>query len=358
MAEYLGKKLTKADLLRRIGHMSQVAPIRRYEMQEGKAEGLKVIEVSNGGALAFTVLESKALDISNFGYKGVNFNFVTKPGLVAPQFYSPHNQEFPRNFHAGMVYTCGLLNVGPPCVDEGMEVTQHGRIGQTPAEKVSVEADWEGEEYRIKISGETREAANFRENMVLKREISTCFGSKTLSIHDVVENQGFERQPLMIMYHCNLGYPLLDAGSRFVFAEREVRPRDEVSEKGVDSLTEFSVPIDHWIEQVFYHTVKCDDRGYSVAGLVNDRLGLGLAIKFDTKNLPRLLEWKSMMSGDYVLGIEPSNCVVDSRVAERERGTLRFIDPFETVDFHLELEVLDGKAEIAEFERQVQGLRR
>jgi hypothetical protein len=358
MARYLGKELKKADILRRVGHMSQLAPVRRCEMLEGKAEGLKVIEVANGGGLAFTVLEGKALDISNLSYKGVNFNFVTKPGLAAPEFFNPHNQEFARNFQAGMLYTCGLLNVGPACVDEGMEVSQHGRIGQTPAENTSVRADWEGDEYTIRISGEVREAANFRENMLLRREIVTDFGSKSVSIHDVVENQGFERQPLMILYHINLGYPLLDEGSRFVLARKEVRPRDDISEKGVNDLARFSGPIDHWTEQVFYHTVEHDRNGDSLAGLVNDRLGLGLALKFNTKNLPRLLEWKSMMSGDYVLGIEPANCVVDTRIKERERGTLRIIEPLEKVDFRLEFTVLDGKSDIDAFDEQVRSLQR
>jgi hypothetical protein len=356
MARYLDRELKKADLLRRVGHMSQLAPVKRYEMLDGKARGLKVIEVTNGGGLAFTVLEGKALDISAFSYKGVNFNFITKPGLAASEFFNPHNQEFARNFQAGMLYTCGLLNVGPACIDEGMEVSQHGRIGQTPAEKTNVHADWDGDEYTIRISGEVREAANFRENMVLQREIVTRFGSRSVSIHDVVENQGFERQPLMILYHVNLGYPLLDEGSTFVFPQKDVRPRDEVSEKGVKDLTRFSGPIDHWVEQVFYHTVEHDENGDSFAGLVNERLGLGIALKFNTKNLPRLLEWKSMMSGDYVLGIEPANCVVDTRIKERERGTLRTIEPLEKVDFHLELTVLDGKAEIDDFKKMVRSL--
>lgn len=90
-----------------------------------------------------------------------------------------------------------------------------------------------------------------------------------------------------------------------------------------------------------------------MAGLVNEKLGLGIAIKYNTMNLPKLLEWKSMMSGDYTLGIEPANCVVDNRINERERGTLKTIKPFEKVHFDLEITVLEGQSEITAFENKV-----
>jgi hypothetical protein len=93
-----------------------------------------------------------------------------------------------------------------------------------------------------------------------------------------------------------------------------------------------------------------------MAGLLNEKLGLGIAIKFNSVNLPKLLEWKSMMSGDYTLGIEPANCVVDNRIKERERGTLRMVKPFEKVNFDVEISILEGKAEMDAFEEQVKAL--
>ena len=356
MAKYLGTEIKREDLLRRVGNMSQIASIKHCEMEDGKTHGFKTYEVTNGGGLAFTVLESKCLDISNFSFKGINFNFISKNGLVAPEHFSPHGQEFPRHFQGGMVYTCGMLNVGPPCNDNGTELSQHGRIGQTAAENVSAVCAWEGDEYIMKISGEMREGKVFLENMVLKREITTKLGSKSIFIHDIVENQGFEEQPLMMLYHINLGYPLLDGGSRLVFPGVTVLPREEGSRKGLENLRNFTSPIDQFLEQVFYHTLACDKDENTMAGLINDKLGLGVAIKFNKKNLPKLLEWKSMMSGDYTLGIEPANCVVDSRIKERERGTLKMIKPFEKVCFDLEICVLEGFNEIEDFENQVKAL--
>jgi hypothetical protein len=356
MAEYLENGLARKELLRRVGHMSQLASVERYEMLDGKAKGCKGIEVRNGGGLEFKVLESKGLSISGLSYRGINMDFISKPGISAAEHFNPCSQEFPRLFHAGFLYTCGMLNVGPPCVDDGSELSQHGRLGQTPADKVCVRADWEGDEYVIGISGEIREGVVFRENLVMKRELTTRFGSKTIRIRDTVENQGFETQPLMMLYHINLGYPLLDEGSRFIAPVKTTMPRDDTSLAGMGDFRNMVAPVDHFAEQVFYHTVHADKDGKSLAGLVNERLALGVSIKYDTRTLPRLLEWKSMMSGDYTLGIEPANCVVDTRAKERERGTLKFIEPFEKVVFDLEIEILSGRDELRAFEDRVLAL--
>jgi hypothetical protein len=45
-----------------------------------------------------------------------------------------------------------------------------------------------------------------------------------------------------------------------------------------------------------------------------------------------------MASGDYVLGLEPSNCYVMERSAERANGTLKVIGPFEKINMSMKLE--------------------
>ena len=50
-----------------------------------------------------------------------------------------------------------------------------------------------------------------------------------------------------------------------------------------------------------------------------------------SENLPILVQWRSMASGDYALGLEPTNCYIMGRHAERENGTLPVLKPFESV---------------------------
>jgi hypothetical protein len=349
MAKYSGVELTKKELLKRVGNVSQLASIRPYGINQGKAAGLKAFDVNTGSGLDFTVLESKCLDIYDMKYKGMNINFITKPGLVSPEFFIPHGFEFLRTFQGGMLYTCGLSNVGSPCTEDGKEYSLHGRIGSTPAEKARVAASWQDDEYIIEISGEMREAALFNENLVLRRTIYSKLGEKSVRIHDEVENQGFEEQVLMLLYHFNLGYPILDEGSRFVTTSAEVLPRDKEAERGIVDYMNFCTPVDQYPEQVFYHKPASDSSGNTYAALINDRLEIGVYIKFNISQLPNLIQWKSMRSGDYVLGIEPANCLVEGRVKERERGTIKTIAPFETSEFDLEIGILEGKVELEAF---------
>lgn len=350
------QEMDKSALLRRVGNISQLAYMRRVVLDDGTASGCKAIEVANGGGLDFTVLEGKGLNILNFSYKGTNVSFIAKPGLASPAYFNPHNQEFPRNFQGGMLFTCGLLNVGPASVDQGLELSQHGRIGQLPAEQTSVSADWESNDYVMRISGDVREAALFRENMVLKRTITTKLGSKTLAIHDTVENQGFEPQPLMILYHMNIGYPLLDSSARLLCPDRHAWPFNEAAKNNLATMAQFGDPVDDCPEQLFCHTVSPDTNGWSELGLINDTLNLGLSIRYNTVTLPNLLQWKSLRSGDYALGIEPTNSSLNTRAAERADGTLRTLAPLEKVDFDLELTILDGQTDIRAFAARVEAL--
>ena len=53
-----------------------------------------------------------------------------------------------------------------------------------------------------------------------------------------------------------------------------------------------------------------------------------------------------MAEGTYVVGIEPANCGVEGRAAERRAGTLEFIEPGEERQFEVQIEVIDGAGNI------------
>lgn len=353
MAKILGRDISKETLLRHVGNLSQIAGIKSQTMNEGKSEGLKTYELTTGGGLEATFLEGKCLDLASMKYKGVALNFLSKPGLVAPQYASQLGFEFPRNFQGGMLYTCGLSNVGPGGTDMGKEYGTHGRISGISAEKTGSAAYWQGDEYFIELFGEMREAALFGENLVLKRKITTQLGARHIRIQDKVENQGFESQPLLLLYHFNFGYPLLCKDARLVMPRTKITPRDSEAAIGTAAYETFTSPVDGFKEQVFYHDVSADVNGNTVSALINDQLQLGVYIQYSIRQLPRLIQWKSMASGDYVLGIEPANCLVEGRTSERERGTMQTLAPFAEKTFDLEIGILDGPVDIAAFELRV-----
>ena len=54
-----------------------------------------------------------------------------------------------------------------------------------------------------------------------------------------------------------------------------------------------------------------------------------------------MIEWKSMKSGEYVLGIEPSNNYVLGRTEERKNGSLKTIKAFETITMSVSMNFYD-----------------
>jgi len=356
MAFVYGIEFSKEELLKRVGNISQLACVRPFEFREGKAGGIKAFDITNGGGLQFTVLQDKCLDLFDAKYRGMNLNFVSKPGLVSPSLVEADGMKFLRSVPGGMLYTCGLSNVGAACHDEGVDHCFHGRIRNIPAEKVSVVSGWEGDEYILGICGEIRDAALFNDNLVLRRSIMTRLGSKSLTIHDEVENEGYETQGMMLMYHINIGYPILDEGTKLILPRHETAPRDEESERGLQEYDRLTAPVDHFKEHVFFHRVANGPEGNTAAAAVNEALGLGVYIKYNKQQLPNLIQWKSMMSGDYVLGIEPANCLCNGRLDEKLRGTLKRIAPFETVAFDLEIGILEGENDINGFKEYINSL--
>ena len=80
--------------------------------------------------------------------------------------------------------------------------------------------------------------------------------------------------------------------------------------------------------------------------VANHELNIGLTIEFNQKNLPYFMEWKSMASGDYVLGLEPSNSSVYGKLHHIENNTVHYLEPFEKETIVLKFSVIEGKDKI------------
>lgn len=351
MAKLYGKEMTRRDILRSVGNLSQIAGARNVTLADGRAGGCRAVEAATGGGLEFTVLQDRCLDVFDARYKGVNLSFAAKAGAVAPQYWDAHDQ-FHYYFQGGLIYTCGLRNAGAGGDDMGEHHPQHGRIGCVPAENFGVSARWEGDEYLIDISGEMREAALFKESLRLRRRITTRLGANSFRIHDRVDNESCNAEALMLLYHVNFGFPFLGPHLRLLLPKgTKTRPRDEEAAKGIASFKSFESPVDGYKEQCFYHDMPSLPGGETCVLLKNEALNLAVWMKYNVNRLPVTTQWKCMASGDYALGIEPANCRVEGKAKERREGTLRFLEPFGSAEFALELGVLEG-GEICSFMRE------
>ncbi len=356
MTKLFGQEYNKRQLLDLVGDMSQLAGVRRAELVEGLERGADLIEVFNASGLCFSVLPGRSLDIASAHYKGMSLCFRGNTGDVGPAFYEPQGYGWMRGFFGGLVTTCGLTFVGHPEVDpaaENIELGLHGRQSFNPAKGVLAEGDWEGEDYVIRVRGRMREAEVFATNLELTREISTVLGQKSLQIYDRIENLSVDPSPLMFVYHTNPGFPLLDAGTRLVINSEQSTEWLEDRAVQPEDYTVAQAPQQGAYDDVYIHRPVADAEGNVHVGLINDHLQLGLYWKFPLTEIPIVNHWQHFHRGTYVTGIEPGNVSVLGRAWNRKHGCLQHIQPGEVREFHLEIGVLEGEQEIAEFEQKV-----
>ena len=326
------------DLHKKTGSIQQLCHIQKVRY-EGDAADQQVAYLVENGKLSYTVSASLGMDLADLRYGGVNLCHITKPGWLA-------NSADQSNFiPGGMFFTCGLKNVGPQTASE----PAHGKQRFLPAENCAQFVGFEDGALQLRLYGEVREAGLFSKNLLRRRTITSEYNSRRIVIHDEIENQGFGDEEIMLLYHFNTGYPLLDEGAEFVAPSRTQAARDAASAaaKGESNLFVMDAPRDCYPEQVFYHDLKADESGNTFCALKNSCLGIALKLSFNKNELPFLTQWKSIASGDYVLGMEPGNCHVEGMEKERERGTLAVLKAGETRRFTITIDVLSGEEELS-----------
>lgn len=315
--------MEKTTLYRYTGNAGQLYSVRRVQLTEGRANGAQMIEVKTGGGLELDLLPDTGLDIGSLRYNGVNMNYLSKNGMDGIHSLLPYETEFLHTFPGGILYTCGLRSVGPANRDGDEWHPLHGRYHGLSATEVSAHTDGDA----ITVSGVMTESALFGHVLRLRRTVTIpIMGSKIL-VEDTLENLTPRAEEIMLLYHINFGYPMLSEDARLELPDRvSVMPRTEDAKRGLGKELSFTAPIDNEPEQVFFHTLK---KGY--ARLANPKLGISARLEWDQTALPVFAQWKSMASGDYVLGLEPSNCYIMGRHDEREHKTLQTLDGFSSM---------------------------
>lgn len=352
---YFGRNLSARELQEHCGSPNQLGRITPCELSDGKEKGVRCLNFHTGGGLSFSVLPDRAMDIGFAEYKGRSLAWMSPTSIVAPTYYEPEEWNWIRGFYGGLLTTCGLLNVGKPDSYKDEPVGAHGRISYTPASNVSHDTMWVGDDLYLLAKGEMRESRLGQYNYRMQRSIQCLAGDKSIRIHDRVTNEGYEKVPLQILYHINIGFPVLNRTSYLLAPSKGVTPRDEAANDDKEHYSSCIDPTRDFKEKVYYHDlVPCTD-GRAWAALVNPDLdgGMGVYVKYDPKTLPLLVEWKMMGQGTYVMGLEPSNTYGIGMSRANSLGMLKAIEPGETIDYRVEIGVLDGADEIHAFEREV-----
>ncbi|MBP3359761.1 MAG: aldose 1-epimerase family protein [Clostridia bacterium] len=318
-----------------VGNNLQVFGVEEMRLSGGKGDGMRLLNVRNGKGLDFFISVDRCADISRLTFKGDNMGYFAPCGYVSPKYYDSVGAGFLKSFTAGFFTTCGLTAVGSPCCDNGEELPLHGTISNTPCERISYDVT----DTEIIIKAVIRDAALFAHKLILEREYIIPLDKNEIILNDTVKNIASSESPLEILYHCNMGYPLLSEDSEVDIPSTEVLPRNDHAKEGIENCLQMESPQADYEEKCYYHKLN----GKTSASIYNKNINKGVKIHFDTDELKYFTEWKMMGEGEYVLGLEPGNCLPDGRDVMREKGILDMIKPSETREFHIKFEFTEEK---------------
>lgn len=319
-----------------IGHDTQYYGIEEHRLVGGKGDGMRLLEVNNGKGLEMTISADRCADISRLRFQGINMSYFSPCGYVAPAYYDDKGSNWLKSFTAGFLTTCGLQAVGSPCVDQGEELPLHGSLANYPAEQVY----WTEEDGELVVHAVVKDEGIFARKLRLIREIRISLVENEFTIFDTIVNTGDTEQPIEILYHMNMGYPLLDEDSVVEIPSAEVTPRDAHAAEDIENWMHMIKPEAGYVERCYYHKFDKDGR----ASIYQPKTGHKLEMEFDEKELDGFVEWKMMGVRDYVLGLECGNCYPDGRDVMRKTGMLKFLKPGEKKEYKVKIKLSQSKA--------------
>ena len=283
----------------RISNLQQVASIRRYTLSEGREKGLDVLDCDNG-KIRFLVNVSKACDIMQLYHEGQNMSFISKNGFTKREI------PFLNRFEGGMLYTCGLDSVGGR---EGFEL--HGTFHNIPAEIIRAESNEKG----ILVEAIIRNTALFGQNLVMKRRIFSALEGDSVTLEDTLINEGYKEEEYCLLYHINVGYPMLDEGAKIIAETESYIPRTAWAKQNEATMYAMGGAVPNQEETCYFLKLKSPK-----ISLFNEKLGKTFTVSYSGDTLPNFVEWKSMASGDYALGLEPCSTALDDYFSYKKIG--------------------------------------
>lgn len=329
-----------ASLRRYCGDVSQLVSANSSTLTDGTAAGVRTIEVRTVGGLSSTIYVDRALDVGPTWVGSKPLGWMSPTGAVHPSYAT--NETWLRSFAGGLLTTTGLLNVGPPSRFGDEEYGQHGRVSNLPARNVHTEIVDTDEGPRLTITGQVRESTVYGPDLQLSRRLVFHVGAPVLEIHDRVTNLGWRPTPLMILYHFNIGFPVVAPGAQLVVDSRGCRA---VGDTPADATKRWAVvdePVAGAQAEVFEHELGDDPVGTMAIVNTQPPFGpVGVQVAWQRTQLPRLFQWRMQDCGMFLTGIEPANCRGRGIEEEFREGSVDLLAPGESREFDLVVTATD-----------------
>jgi hypothetical protein len=236
----------------------------------------------------------------------------------------------------------------------------HDRIAVTPASTFRHGTTWDGDRCTLWAEGTVRQEIAYGEHLVLERRYEADLGGTSFSVVDTVTNEGWFETPHQLLYHFNLGFPLLGDGAE-VLAATTGDPDDlsfsTAEDGGGDAARRWRTvtdPVEGFTHEGYIVPMRAAADGRVAVALVNRALrpelgGLGAYLRYDASTLPVYVAWRMMREGLYAIGFEPSTTPFGATADLIEQGYPLLLQPGEHRSYRLEFGILAGGAAIDAF---------
>jgi hypothetical protein len=243
---------------------------------------------------------------------------------------------------------CGLRTNGAPQFDGNgrLEYALHGRIANLPASQLTLEVD--SEKGHVDIHATIFESRFLFYSLSLQTHIRCTVNSEIIEIFDSVKNLGSQPTDSQLLYHINLGQPVLEAGSQLHALLKRLAPKDDRAANGVADWSRCEGPVTGFSEQVYLCEAMVGDDGWSSAMLTDSTNSRGIAVDFHTQNLPYLNLWKNTAAVDdgYVVGIEPATGFPNTHQFEKDHGRVVGLEGGQTRTYKVRLNILSNSSQV------------
>jgi uncharacterized protein DUF4432 len=374
VAELYGRAMSRRDVARHAGMLSQFAGVRLMTLGDGVERHVRLLEFRTGTGFRFTVLIDRALDVADCEYRGAAIGWHSPSGFRHPGLHEYEGEgglAFLRSF-SGLFVTCGLDHTLFMHSDSAehyhyvhrrtVDSSLHGRIGTIPGRLTGYGESWAGDECTLYCEGVVQQSTVFGEDLHLIRRIETKVGASEFVLRDRVVNHGFYRTPHMFLYHVNIGYPVLAEGSRYLAPVRQTVWAAHEAQYRAQNVGYRTLPGPQrgFHEQVWQHEMAADTDGRVPVAIVNERFdggrGLGFLVESNKAEFPAQFEWQNFQEGQYTIGIEPSTNHVMGKPFAKQRGEVIWLDHGEEARYTTRFAVLDGVKEIQACEARIRAI--
>ena len=347
--------------------LTLTAPTRKGEINTrhgrfvgGSADGVEIVEIDNG-LMRVSVLPTRGMsvwkietDTIRYGWKSP-INGPIHPSLVP--LYDPSGLGWLEGFDE-LVVRCGLESNGAPEHDVSGQLIYplHGRIGNLAADSLSIEYD--AASGRLELSGEVIESRLFFKRFRMRSRLRVHADSLRIDLLDDVTNELSRPAEMQMLYHINVGSPMLQPGGVLEAALEEIAPKDELSAGEIASWNQFGEPEPGFAERVYFARPRQDESGESLAMLRSEEKDRGFVVRYHVGQLPYFVLWKNLAaeSDGYVIGIEPSTNFPNQRSFESEQGRVVEIAAGATQSFRVSMELLEDAQSVDRVTQQINKL--